>query len=334
MAAAEAITATLRGRAAWGMAAATGLPVVAVGLVAPPAGKAGALLALALLVLAGGHVAATPWLFGVRAARDVVKAHPVRLAVAPSALLAAGVLAGVVAPTAALQWAVVILFAVQMVHYARQHVGVLAVGALRDRLDAPSVAERRAVIAAGCCGLVALLSTPSLLDVTVLRDRPVGRELAAAGLAACAVAGIRALRWRPRSQRPGGYVACYLATLGFSWPLVLTSNPYAAISGMTIAHGLQYLSIVSLVAAGPATAGRRRRLVACLVAAIVIGGIVLTAGSHLSDAAPFGRASFGLYLGAYAAHFCVDATLWRRRLPAAGRFVRHALGPAPTLVVR
>jgi hypothetical protein len=112
------------------------------------------------------------------------------------------------------------------------------------------------------------------------------------------------------------------------------ASPYAAVGGMTIAHGLQYLLLVSLVAAGqpraaqPASSGRLLPLaVLCNVA--LIGGAVLAATSHLHGAAPAGRLLFGAYLGAVMAHFVIDAGMWRMRDPFPRKFLARR---APYLV--
>ncbi len=98
------------------------------------------------------------------------------------------------------------------------------------------------------------------------------------------------------------------------------SSPYAAIGGLTVAHGLQYLLLVGLVAAGPARPGLILRLLA-LANIALIGGAALSAASHLHDAAAPGRILFGAYLGVVMAHFVIDAGLWRMRDPLARAFL-------------
>ena len=105
----------------------------------------------------------------------------------------------------------------------------------------------------------------------------------------------------------------YLMGLFFSVPVFIFTSPYAAVGGMTIAHGMQYLLLVSLFAAGgPGEAGRALRL-AVLGNVALIGGAVLAVTSHLHSGGPAVRLVFGAYLGAVMAHFVVDAGLWRLR---------------------
>ena len=89
---------------------------------------------------------------------------------------------------------------------------------------------------------------------------PAAQLLFWAALAVClvaAAAGLTALARRPAAERGPGYSVVYLLSLTFSLPVFAFSSPYAAIGGLTAAHGLQYLLLVGLVAAGPAgLAGR------------------------------------------------------------------------------
>ena len=103
-------------------------------------------------------------------------------------------------------------------------------------------------------------------------------------------------------------------SLLFGLPVFVFASPYAAVAGLTIAHGLQYLLLMGMLAAGgprpgPAAGCGWRR---CATSPC-IGGALL---SLASDGLRFGAAArfiFGLFLGAVMAHFVVDAGLWRMR---------------------
>jgi hypothetical protein len=111
------------------------------------------------------------------------------------------------------------------------------------------------------------------------------------------------------------FMMVYLASLGFFAPVFAFGSPYAAVGGMTIAHGLQYLLLVGLVAAGHSrSAGRTIRL-AALGNIALAGGLALSAASHQHGAGTAGRLVFGAYQGAVMAHFVIDAGLWRLRDP-------------------
>ncbi len=117
-----------------------------------------------------------------------------------------------------------------------------------------------------------------------------------------------------------------LTSLCFFAPVFLFHSPYAAVAGMTIAHGLQYLVLVGMMSVGDGggrgasggaggRGGDRVVGVAAFVAIALLGGIALS-GRHTSTAARRPNASvFGLYLGLVMTHFVVDAGLWRLRQP-------------------
>jgi hypothetical protein len=117
---------------------------------------------------------------------------------------------------------------------------------------------------------------------------------------------------RPSAQRPAGFTVMYVMALLFSVPVFVFGSPYAAVGGMTAAHGMQYLLLLGLVAAG---SGGRLVRVAVLCNVALLGGAALERASHLHGAAPAERLLFGAYLGAVMAHFVIDAGLWRLRDP-------------------
>lgn len=90
---------------------------------------------------------------------------------------------------------------------------------------------------------------------------------------------------------------------------------------MTVAHGLQYLLLVGLVAGGGRAGTSRLARLALLANIALVGGAVLSAASHLHNADPAGRLVFGAYLGVVMAHFVIDAGLWRMRDPLARKFL-------------
>jgi hypothetical protein len=85
---------------------------------------------------------------------------------------------------------------------------------------------------------------------------------------------------------------------------------------MTIAHGLQYLLLMGLVAAGdpgPGAGPGRFLPLAALTSIALAGGAILSVTSDLRESAPLTRSLFGCFLGAVMAHFVIDAGLWRLR---------------------
>ncbi|MGH3396669.1 MAG: hypothetical protein ACRDPO_18460, partial [Streptosporangiaceae bacterium] len=177
-------------------------------------------------------------------------------------------------------------------------------------------AERRALLAAGLAGTAGLLARPRLLQLRVDPHLAAAYPLAAAAFAVAVTAGLVSLARRPAAQRPAGFCVTYACALAFTLPAFTFSSPYAAVAGMTIAHGLQYLLLMGLLAAGgpgPGPGVRRFLPLAALTSIALAGGAVLSVASDLQESAPLTRSLFGFFLGAVMAHFVIDAGLWRLR---------------------
>ena len=282
-----------------------------------PSGSAAPDRGLAWVLFAGSsaHVASTGWLYTLRDVRSYAVSHPWRFIRVPVLLMIAGAAAAATLTPAAMTWLLLPFFAWQFFHFANQNLGLTALAAKTAGAPPLQAAERRALIASGLAGICALMTRPALLQLRV--DPRLGAlfPLSAAAMAGAVAAGLILLARRAPAQRPRGFCVMYLMGLFFSVPVFIFASPYAAVGGMTIAHGMQYLLLVSLVAAGgPGEAGRALRLaVLCNVA--LIGGAVLAVTSHLHSGGPAVRLAFGAYLGAVMAHFVVDAGLWRLRDP-------------------
>ena len=281
---------------------------------APPA-SAPPVQGLAWLLFVGSsvHVASTGWLYTLPEVRGYARQHRVKLVLLPAALiLATAVLAAALSP-ATMAWFLLPYYAWQFFHFQKQNLGMAALAASSRRAAPLRPVERRALMTAGYAGIAGLIAHPGLLQLRLNPGLGLIYPLAATVFAAAVATGITAM-----ARRPGGgvaYRAVYLTSLCFFGPVFTFGSPYAAVGGMTIAHGLQYLLLIGLVAAGNGQfRGRTIRLAAaCNVA--LIGGVALSAASHLHGAAFGGRLAFGGYLGAVMAHFVIDASLWRLRDP-------------------
>jgi len=308
--------------------------VAAAVLLAPPSG-ASPIRALSWLLFTGSsvHVASTGWLFSVPAVRAYGRKHRVRCLWVPVGLVAIAAAAAAAISPMTFQWLLLPYFGWQLFHYQKQNIGMAALAASAGRVQALRPVERWSLLVAGLSGIAALIARPDQLGLQVGPAGPVAPMvflLAAATFAVSAAAGIAALTRRPRAQRPAGFSAAYLTALLFFVPAFVFGSPYAAVGGLTIAHGLQYLLLVTLIAGGiparaatsaqapPASTGLSRALRLMLLANVAfIGGALLSWASHLHDAGPAGRLVFGAYLGVVMAHFVIDAGLWRMRDPLA-----------------
>lgn len=283
---------------------------VAVALAPPASAAPGRGLAWVLFAGSPAHVASTGWLYTLGDVRSYAASRPLRLRWIPAALVLSGALTAALLPPASFAWLLLPFFGWQFLHFARQNLGMVALAASCAGVASPRPAERRVLLAAGVAGIGGLIARPALLQLRV--DPRLGAlfPVAELGFAAAVVAGVALLVRRPAAQRPAGFAVMYLMALLFCVPVFAFGSPYAAVGGMTAAHGMQYLLLVGLVAAG--SGGRLVRLaVLCNVA--LLGGAALERASHLHGAAPAERLLFGAYLGAVMAHFVIDAGLWRLR---------------------
>ncbi len=290
------------------------LGAVAVAIALAPATSRPPMQSLAWLLFLGSsvHVASTGWLYTCPEVRAYAAQRPVRYVVVPIALVVGSAVTAAALSPGALAWLLLFYFAWQFFHFQKQNLGMAALAASSQHLPSLRPIERRALVLAGGAGILGLMARPALLQLRV--DPGIGLMFSVArGLFIGAVAlGLVTLSRRPARQRPIGFCTVYALSLLFFLPVFVCGSPYAAVGGMTIAHGLQYLFLLALIACGGRRATRAHRLVVlCNVA--VVGGALLSGASHLHNSAPAARLLFGAYLGAVMAHFVIDAGLWRLR---------------------
>jgi hypothetical protein len=281
---------------------------------APPA-SADPSRGLAWLLFIGSsvHVASTGWLYTVPEVRGYVQAHRARFIWVPIALIAGAAAAAAVIPPSTFAWALLPYFAWQFFHFQKQNLGMAALSGSANGAPPLRPGERQALIVSGCAGIAGLMARPGLLQLSV--DPRFGRlfvfsEIVFAG--AVLFGGMQLMRRSPQ-ERPAAFSAVFLVSLLFSLPVFLFRSPYAAVGGMTITHGLQYLLLIGLLAsAGEGGPARWVRLTLLFNIAL-LGGAALSAASHLHESAAPARILYGIYLGAVMAHFVVDAGIWRLR---------------------
>jgi len=307
------------GARAW-IAATVTLSVGAAGaaIMLAPAASARPPEGLAFLLFVGSsvHVASTGWFYTVPEVRAHMREHKARYVWWPLALMAGAGAIAMLMPRVALNWLLLPYFGWQFFHYQKQNLGIAALAAASRRVAPLRRAERRALTGAGLAGIAGLLARPSLLQVPVRPILAAVFPLAVLAFAAFVAVGAGCLLRRGPTQRPAGFCACYVLSLVFSLPVFVFASPYAAVAGLTIAHGLQYLLLMTLVAAGSAghrPPRQRTASLALLCNIALLGGAALSMASDQASAASAVRILFGVFLGAVMAHFVIDAGLWRLR---------------------
>ena len=297
--------------------------------VAPPASAPpGRGLTWLLFVASSGHVAATGWVLGNREVRQHAASHPWRYLRVPVILMLGTAAVAVAVPQPIMDWLLLPYFGWQFCHFQKQNLGMVALAATSSGAPPPTAGERRAILGAGWAGIAGLLAHPALLQVHAVT--PVLRGLfpvARVAFAAAVITGIVLLvRRHRRALSTPGAAAAYLMAVAFFGPVFALDSPYAAVGGLTIAHGLQYLLLAGLLAASGNGTGYARTLrLALLLNVVLIGGAVVAAASHLDGSAGIARAGYGAYLGVVMSHFVIDAGLWRLRDPFPRRFLTGRL---------
>ena len=324
-------TAARRGAAAkvW-FCASVGLTCGALATCVVLAPKSGASpdMGLAWLLFLGSsvHVASTGWLFTNTNVRRYAREKRGRYVWAPLGLVATGLIVSVVATPHLMSWAVLLVLAWQLHHFQKQNIGQVALTGVSLGLAPLRRGERTAICTTGAAGIAAVCAHPALLQLSLRPPLAGAAVLLATALFLLGVAGgALVLTRRLRSDRSPKFCLMYGLALLFPLPIFVFGSPYAAVAGMTLAHGLQYLLLMGLVAA----AGEpRERMsgVAALCTLAALGGVVLNLMSHLhGDGLPL-RPLFGVYLGLLATHFVVDAGIWRLREPFVRAFLSQRIG--------
>ncbi|MDQ1747364.1 MAG: hypothetical protein QOD07_1627 [Frankiaceae bacterium] len=295
--------------------------VTAGGLAIPALVAPGTGLTWLLFVGSSVHVASTAALFAFADVRRHARAHPRRYVAAPLALVGAAAVTAALLPTTALQAALLGFFGWQLWHYQQQNLGLAALATRATRRPPLTTTERRCIRASAAAGILALAAHPQVTQAVTLKP-PAAVTTAASATAWLLLGGSAALLRRPIP----------LLAVAFPLPLLLTTSPYAALGGMTVAHGLQYLLLVGMVVAGPANKRTNKRVPEAM---LLLAGVLAVAGAlagapHLHHGPAATRAVFGVYLGVVMTHFVLDAGLWRLRDP----FPRQWLGERlPTLLL-
>ncbi len=290
-------------------AAATAIALAPAGTAPPPEG-----LAFLLFVGSSVHVASSGWFYTVPQVRAHMRLHMARYMWCPLALIAGAGAIALLTPRVILYWLLLPYFGWQFHHFHKQNLGITALAASARRVARLSTAERRALVASGLACIAGLVTRPGRLQLPIPPVLHGGLQAGPpAVFAICVAAGIAMLARRPRAERPAPFCVAYLTALGFGLPVFVFSSPYASVAGLTIAHGLQYLLLMGLIAAGDRNRSHRAVRLATLGNIALIGGSLLSLASDGLTRHGAARILYGIFVGTVMAHFVVDAGLWRMR---------------------
>ena len=308
---------TGRRRFTAGLMIATVAPLVLAPLLSPGSGRGTSEVIGVLVVVAyAGHVAVTGWLWSVPDVRQTVRTHPMRLVAVPVTLVLAAAVFAVVLPGPLLGYALLGFFGWQFSHFQRQNLGLVQLIATKWAAEPLTHGERRLIALVGWCSIGGLIARPSLLGVStaVLPPLVTGPlfDLAIVAYSTCTVAALTVAIRRRRAVPVAA--ACLMAVL-FVAPVFLFQSAQAAVAGMVVAHGLQYLWMVRCRSRQARVKESRTgwQSTLAVIAVAVVGGSSLEAISEVHSAQGSGlRILYGAYFGVVMAHFVVDGTLWRR----------------------
>lgn len=201
------------------------------------------------------HVAATSCLFALPEVRSVACRNRMVFGWVPLGLIGMVALLSAAASPSSIDVVLLATFAWQFWHYQKQNLGMVALGAASDRVPALTGSERWAISSTGAAGVLGLVAHPRLLGLNLYPPSDPAWVTATALLVASTCYGLTLLARRPGPDRPAPFSVLYVLSLLFWTPMFLFESPFAAVSGMTIAHGFQYLLLVGLVVTGPIDQG-------------------------------------------------------------------------------
>lgn len=264
---------------------------------------------LMLFLGANGHVAATLFFYmDPRMRQYMLDGRRGRFIVAPVLLVLGTALVFTFLQGASRAWCIIAYWVWQTHHYTRQNHGILAFVS-RAAGVAATTWERAALTLTGVAGVIAMLTFVTPYEETALRPYAWHIHLTGLGVYACGwfayLASFATAGWTMRSLR--AWVVALLML--FYLPLFLFEDLVSAVLSYVVAHGLQYLLFMYVVAGVPRTLARRR--VAGVVACTVLGGLAIDFVQRSNYWGAYRGAFFGASLGVVMWHFVVDADLWR-----------------------
>lgn len=275
-----------------------------------------------LLLGSQGHVAASFFFYTEPRARGFMlgKDQRARFVFAPLVAVLGTAAVLYFASGAVLSYVVLGFWIWQTHHYTRQNHGILAFSSVAAGVR-PAPAERTAVTLCGVAGILGMIRFVTPWDATFLAGWGWHLHATAIGVFACGWGWYLASLRDPDARRSPLRMAVVAMLMLFYLPLFFFQDALSAVFAYAVAHGLQYLVFMWVVASSPAE--RKRLAVGSVVALTLLGGLVLKA-TELSGGifGAYNSAVFGAGLGVVMWHFLLDAGIWRLSEP----FPREYMG--------
>jgi hypothetical protein len=267
-----------------------------------------------LLLGSQAHVAASFFFYAEPRSRGfMLRQQPARFVWVPIAIVLFSAAFFYLASSAALRYAVIGFWIWQTHHYTRQNHGILAFARAGSGVK-PSLAERTAVTLSGVAGVIGMIRFVTPWEPTFLGAWGWQLHTTAAAVFACAWAAYLVSLRDAEARSSPLRMALVLVLMLFYLPLFLFTDPISAVFSYAVAHGLQYLLFMYVVASTPRQ--RRQTALATLVTLAVVGGLALKSTEMTGPLfGPYNAAVFGLSLGVVMWHFVLDAGIWRLSQP-------------------
>jgi hypothetical protein len=304
-------------------AAATLLPLAIVPWahhLAPDSESALRLLVILNFIGANFHVATTGWFYTDAEMRPHFRTHPWRYLIIPVALIAGSALAFEVVPASMRGWLLLGFLSWQLWHYQKQNIGLLSFVAAGTGSGPLSVWERRTLMLSAVAAILGFFSLNPIglsgWSAEFAWAHRLGGIVYLLSPVALAITIVKVPALRANPLR----LAFLVMGAAFFLPTYLFDNATSATLGYAIAHGLQYLVFMGVVAM------KRRPLASLAMMAAIgaAGAVLLNAGIMAPDAGlAWGNALYGAFVGAVMAHFVLDAGIWRLREPFQRKYVRE-----------
>jgi hypothetical protein len=277
------------------------------------------------LFLGTAHVPATFFFYTDRDFSPIVRSHRARYIFVPLVLTISTGLCFMLAPPAIQGIILLAYWAWQAFHYGRQNIGVYAFGSIAETGSAPRRAEKVAIDAGTIIGILGTFKvmgaavTPALLH-------PLFDLLYRFGFLAFIavfVLGI-AVYIRYFSETTILKTLLFFTCVSFFFPVFLSTSQNIGFLSYAIAHGLQYMIFISVVAFNSEEGGETRRNAAAnawkVFLFVVVLGLAFWKVGALKQFSFVGGSPVyssitdflvGAVLGATMAHFLIDAGAWK-----------------------